>query len=163
MRCLVFIFAFIVFLINSSHAFELGGLQNDMSIEEARKVLEGYSYDKIELKGDTLIAFRKSGSSYPFDITATFCKGKLVQAQKHLNPRFNDFVRLVQQKTKELGKPLYAWTEPTDIESGVESNSVIFLWKNGPTFIKVTYIEFASNNQLDITYEIKNSCWRIPY
>ena len=75
-------------------AFEIDGLRSGMSIEEARKVLEGFSYQKIEIKGNSLMAFdQEVGSDRA--INATFCKGKLVQAQKHLKPRFDDFVRLV--------------------------------------------------------------------
>ena len=95
-------------------------------------------------------------------ISATFCKGKLVQVQKHLKPRFDHFVRLIEQKTEELGSPAAAWAKPSDVESRVDSNSDSFLWRDGPTSITVSYTEFTSNHQLDIVYEIKNSCWQVP-
>jgi hypothetical protein len=83
--------------------------------------------------------------------------------QKHLEARFSDFVRLTEQKTKELGKPVAAWTRPSNVEAGAESNSVSFLWKNGTTVVTVSYTEFSSNKQLDIVYEVKNSCWQVPW
>ena len=162
MRCFLVSCALILFAASVSHAFEVDGLKSGISMNEAKRLLESQSYKKIEIKDNSIVAFDQSGSDGRF-IALSFCKGKLVQAQKHLKPRFDYFVRLVNEKRRELGKPADAWTVPTDVVSNVESNSVAFLWRDGETFIKVTYTEFGSNNQLDILYEIKNACWQVPY
>lgn len=158
MRYYFIICVFILLAASVSHAFEIDGIKSGISMDEAKKLLESYSYKTIEVKDNSIIASDEPRGSDRF-IALSFCKGKLVQAQKHLKPRFDYFVRLVNEKRRELGKPTDAWTRPTDVTSNYESNSVSFLWKDGPTFIKVTYSEFGSNNQLDILYEIKNSCW----
>ena len=48
-------------------------------------------------------------------ILLSFCKDELVLVQKHLAPGFDNFVRLIDEKTKELGRPADAWTEPADV------------------------------------------------
>lgn len=142
----------------TTSAFEVDGLRSGMSQDQARKALEA-SYQGIQTKDSNIMAYHVSTGRF---INLNFCKGKLVQVQKDLNPRFDDFVRLVYQKTKEVGKPITAWTRPADVESRVVSNSVSFLWKEGPTFTTATYTEFSSNNSLSVVYEIKNSCWQVP-
>ena len=94
-------------------------------------------------------------------ILLSFCKDELVLLQKQLAPGFDNFVRLIDEKTKELGKPADAWTEPADVNLPVERNAVSFLWRDSQTAVKVTYTEFASNRQLDIMYEIKNVCRQV--
>ncbi|MEN6375262.1 MAG: hypothetical protein ABFD75_10865 [Smithella sp.] len=158
MRFSFIVFVFILLLASVSHAFEIDGLKSGISMDEAKKLLESFSYKTIEVKDNSMIASDEPRGSGRF-IALCFCKGKLVQAQKHLKPRFDYFVRLVSEKRRELGKPTAAWTQPTDVTSSYESNSVSFRWKDGQTFIKVTYSEYGSNNQLDILYEIKNLCW----
>jgi len=148
---------FLLLLTNVSHAFEIDGIKSGISIDEARKTLEKYSYKNIKLENNSIMASDENRF-----IVLSFCKGKLVYVQKALKPRFDYFVRLVNEKRRELGKPSDAWTSPTDVTSNYEDDSVSFLWKDGPTFIKVNYREFSSNNQLDIAYEIKNSCWEVP-
>ena len=155
MQYVVPVFALTLLLAGIVSAFEIDGLRNGMSQAEVKKALEA-SYEGIQIKDDNYIEARQASTSY--FIYATFCKGKLVQVQKDLNPRFDYFVRLVEQKTGELGKPIAAWTNPARIDSPVESNSVSFLWKEGQSSITVSYTEFPSNKQLYIVYEIKNSC-----
>lgn len=139
-------------------AFEIDGLRNGMSPEQVKKVLES-SYQGIHTKDSNIMGYHISTGRF---INANFCKGELVQVQKDLNPTFQAFVKLVDQKTKEVGKPFAAWTRPATVESPVEINSVSFLWKAGQTFITVSYTEFPSNNTLDIVYEAQNSCWKVP-
>ncbi len=153
--------------LNGAQAFDVDGLKSGMSIEQAKSVIEKYSYGKVEIEENQIRAWDPPG---PPGVTGrfivlNFCKGKLALLQKHLKPRFDYFVRLVQEKRRELGPPVDAWSRPTDIKSHFESNSIYFLWKDGLTFIfiKVSYTEFGSNNQLDITNEIRNECWQIPY
>jgi len=92
-----------------------------------------------------------------------FCKGSLVQVQKELEPRFDHFVRLIDEKRRELGRPIDAWSRPPGVTESLDKSSITFVWKNGKTLIQVSYTEFPSNKFLDITYEIKNTCWKIPY
>jgi len=113
-----------------SHAFEIDGLKSGISMDEAKLLLERYSYKTIQLKENSLIASDEPRGDGRF-IALTFCKGKLVQADKHLTPHFDYFVRLVNEKRRELGKPSDAWTSPTGVTSSYESNSASFLWKDG--------------------------------
>lgn len=92
-----------------------------------------------------------------------FCKGRLVQVQKNLQPRFDYFVRLVDDLRKQHGRPLDAWSRPSDVASNAESSDVSFIWRDGSDFVTVTYTQFLSNNQLSITHGARNDCWRIPY
>ena len=161
MRHLILGLAFMLLLGEGVFAFEIDGLRSGMSLDQATKAMESLSYEKIEIRENSVMAYDKSTEGGRL-ISATFCKGKLVQAQKHLQPRFDHFVRLVEQKTKDLGRPTAAWTRPADVESRIISNSVSFLWHDGPTSVTVSYTEFPSTRQLDIVYEIKNSCWQVP-
>jgi hypothetical protein len=139
-----------------SHAFEIDGLNSGMSMERARKVLEGSSYKNIRTRENGITAY--GGNRF---ILLSFCKDELVLVQKHLTPGFESFVRLVDEKTKELGKPADAWTEPVDVAVPVERNAVAFLWRGDVTSVKVTYTEFTSNKQLDVMYEIRNVCRQV--
>jgi len=84
-----------------------------MSPEEVKKVLES-SYKRIQTKDNNIIGYHISTGRL---INANFCKGELVQVQKDLNATFQAFVKLVDQKTKEVGEPLTAWTRPATVES----------------------------------------------
>lgn len=161
MRNIVALITIVMLGANVSHAFEMDGLKSGISTEVAKRLLESYSYKNIKIEDHSIIASDQTGGESRL-IALSFCNNKLVQAQKHLIPRFDNFIRLVNDKRKEIGKPIDAWTEPTDVTSNLEKNAVSFLWKDGPTFIKISYTEFKSNNQFDITYEIKNKCWELP-
>jgi len=139
-----------------SHSFEIDGLTSGMSMDRARKKLEGSSYKNIQTKENGIIA--SGGNRF---ILLNFCKDELVLVQKHLQPGFDNFVRLIDEKRKELGKPADAWTETADVNLNFERVAVSFLWHDGMNSVKVTFTEFASNKQLDVTYEIKNTCRQV--
>ena len=162
MRNIVTLIIIIIMGANTSHAFEMDGLKSGITMEVAKRLLESYSYKNIKKDDHSIIASDQTSGESRL-IALSFCKNKLVQVQKHLIPRFDNFTRLVNDKRKEFGKPVDAWSEPTDVTSNFESNAVSFLWRDGPTFIKISYTEFKSNNQFDITYAIKNICWELPY
>jgi hypothetical protein len=140
----------------ASHAFEIDGLSSGMSTEKVRKILEGSAYKNIQTRENGIIA--SGGNRF---ILLSFCKDELVMVQKHLTPAFDNFVRLIDEKRKELGKPADAWTEPADGNLPVERNAVSFLWRDSLTSVKVTFTEFASNKQLDVVYEIRNVCRQV--
>ena len=140
----------------ASHAFEIDGLRSGMSAGNARKILEGAGYKNIQARENGMTA--SGGNRF---ILLGFCKDELIMLQKHLAPAFDNFVRLIDEKRKELGKPADAWTEPADGNLPVERNSVSFLWRDSLTSVKVTFTEFASNKQLDVVYEIRNPCRQV--
>jgi len=141
---------------HASQAFEIDGLSSGMSVARAKKVLEGSSYNNIQTRENAIIA---SGENR--FILLNFCKDELVMVQKHLTPGFNNFVRLIDEKRKELGRPVDVWTEPVDVNLPVERNAISFLWRDGLTSVKVTFTEFAANKQLDVLYEIRNACRQV--
>jgi hypothetical protein len=156
MRSLLSGLVLIVLAATASHAFEIDGLVSGMSMEKSKKILEGSSYKNIQIKENGIIA--SGGNRF---LLLSFCKDELVLLQKQLTPGFDNFVRLIDEMTKELGKPAAAWTEPADVNLPVERNAVSFLWRDSQAAVKVTYTEFASNKQLDIMYEIKNVCRQV--
>jgi hypothetical protein len=139
-----------------SHAFEIDALSSGMSMEKAKKILEGSAYKNIQTRENGIIA--SGGNRF---ILLKFCKDELVMVQKHVPPGFDNFVRLINEKRKELGRPADAWTEPADGNLSVERNAVSFLWSDSLSSVKVTFTEFASNRQLDVLYEIKNGCRQV--
>jgi len=153
----------LLFLSGNSKAFELDGLKSGMTMEQSKTVLKRISYENFNVIETTLLASDKSLDSHR-RISASFCNGKLVQVQKGLPPLFNNFTRLVEQKTKEFGSPTSAWVRVPDIVSGFDVNSVSFAWRDGTTAISATYTELtATNKQLDILYADKNSCWNVDW
>jgi len=151
---------FLLGCIGTASAFEIDGFKSGMSLQEAKEVLNRYSYRDIDVSKNGILA------RHPFNnhwINIGFCDGKIVLYQKDLKPRFDFFTKLVEEKRKECGKPVDAWSRPTNVTSNIESNSIIFVWKLYDTIITVDYIEFSTNEQLSITYETYNKCWEIPY
>lgn len=139
-----------------AHSFEIDGLNSGMSMERARKILESSSYKNIQARENGIIA-----SDADRFILLNFCKDELVLVQKHLAPGFDSFVRLIDAKRKELGKPADAWTETADANLPVDRNAVSFQWRDSLTSVRITYTEFASNKQLDVLYEVKNACRQV--
>jgi hypothetical protein len=139
-----------------SLAFEVDGLNSGMTMERARKTLEAAAYTDIQVRDDRIMASGRNRF-----ILLNFCKDELVLLQKHLAPSFAEFVRLVDKNKAELGKPVEAWVEPADGHLPFERDAVSFLWRDGPSSVKITYTEFASNKQLDILYEIRNPCRQV--
>jgi len=156
MRCLLFGLALVLLAAGASPAFEVDGLSSGMSMEKAGKALAAAGYADIQTRENRVMAY--GGNRF---ILLNFCRDELVLLQKHLTPAFSGFVRLVDEKRKELGQPAEVWVEPVDEHLPVERNAVCFLWRDGPTSVKVTYTEFASNKQLDILYEVKNTCRQV--
>lgn len=70
-------------------------------------------------------------------ILLNFCKGRLVQVPKYLQPRFNYFVRLSYKKRKELDPPLDAWSRPTDVTFSRESDAIVLIWRDGSVFLTI--------------------------
>lgn len=156
MRHLFVVLALVLLAADVSHPFEIDGLSSGMSMSKARQVLEGSLYTTIQSRENAVIA--SGGNRF---VLLNFCKDELVMVQKHLKPGFDHFVRLVDEKSKELGRPAEAWSEPADINLPVERNAVSFLWRDGLTSVKVTFTEFAANRQLDVLYEIRNVCRQV--
>ena len=152
------IFVSVLLLCEGANAFEVDGLKSGMSFQEARSVIESFSYSKVEIKENQISGWDIPAMGTNRSVYLNFCKGRLVQVQKHLQPRFDYFVRLVDEKRKQLGQPTDAWSEPTDVTSAVESNAIRFQWRDKNDYIVVSYIQFPSNNQLDIRHKIKNEC-----
>lgn len=143
--------------------FEVDGLRSGMSFDEAKSIVEKQSYGHVEAKDNHIGAWDAPTKRPGRGIFLNFCKGRLVQVQKDLQPRFDYFVKLVDDKRRKLGQPLDAWSRPTDVTSSAESNAIALIWRDGSDFVTVTYTQFSSNNQLDITHDARNDCWRIPY
>jgi hypothetical protein len=164
MKLIILLLVFIVLAVNSTLAFNIDSLKSGMSIEQAKAVLKDHGYDKIQVEDNYISAwYSPQVKGYIKSIFLNFCKGKLVNVQKHLEPRFDYLTRILMEKRRELGRPVDSWSTPADITSNSKSNSISFLWKDGPTFIKVSWHDFGTNNQLDISYDIKHDCWQLPY
>lgn len=147
----------------ASFAFEVDGFKSGMTIGQAKILIERYSYDKVEITDNSIVAMDTSGKRTDRKIVLSFCQGKLVRLEKGLQPRFDYFVRLLDEKRREMGRPIDAFARPTPVTSNFEMNSISFFWKNGPTVIEVEYWDFGSNTQLDIRYEIGSECRRSLY
>ena len=156
MRHLLVGLVLMLFAADVSHSFEIDGLNSGMSMAKAQKALEGSFYKNIQLRENGIIA--SGGNRF---ILLKFCKDELVMVQKHVPPSFDNFVRLINEKRKKLGKPADAWTEPADGHLSLERNAVSFLWRDSLSSVKVTFTEFALNKQLDVLYEIKNGCGQV--
>jgi hypothetical protein len=163
MKTIIITIIFVLAYIHSVIAFEIDGFKSGMSVQEAKKMLENYSFERMEVKDDFILASNVSGQGSNRLIALGFCEEKLIQFQKHLNPRFDYFTRLVEEKRKEFGKPIDAFSRPTDFTTNIKSDSIEFIWKRENLFVSVSYTEFDTNNQLDLKYEIYNKCWEIPY
>ena len=150
---------------SSAFAFEVDGFRSGMSFNDARSLVEKRPYDSIEVKDKNIEARDNPSKGSARAIFLNFCNGRLVQVQKHLQPRFDYFVRMADEKRRELGRPLDGWSRPTDLTStsSAESNAIAFIWRDSSDFVSITYTQFSSNNQLDITHDARNHCWRIPY
>jgi len=156
MRQLIVGLVLILFAAKGAHSFQIDGLNSGMSMEKARKILESSSYKNIQSRDNGIIA-----SDANRFILLNFCKDELILVQKHLSPGFDNFVRLIDEKRKELGNPTDAWTDPADANLPIERNAVSFLWRDSLTSVRITYTEFASNKQLDVLFEAKNACRQV--
>lgn len=143
-------------------AFEVDSFQSGMLFAEAKSLVEKQGYERVDVKDNHIGAWRTQ-TVVASAIFLNFCKGRLVSVQKNLQPRFDYFARLVDEKRSTLGRPLDAWSRPTDVASSVDSNAIHLIWRDGPDFVSITYTEFSSNKQLHITYDARNDCWRTPY
>lgn len=147
--------------ISCANAFEADGFRSGMPISEAKRLLENNVHRTIKVSAENIQAWDENKSSS--FINLGFCKGKLVLYEKHLEPRFDYFVRLMEKKRQQLGPPVDAWGVPTDLTATFESNTIKVLWKYGNSLEMLSYTKFESNDQLSLIYETKNKCYEIPY
>jgi hypothetical protein len=144
---------------SAAYSFEVDGLISGMTLEEAKKVLERYSFSKIYIKENSMRAWDYPEKNTHRMITLIFCKDKLVYLQKHLLPSFERFVKMVDSNRRKLGQPLKTWSQPTDVNLPINGNTISFLWEDSDTIITIAYTEFEKDDQLHITYEISHECW----
>lgn len=163
MTQLIVAFLIILLFVQASFSFEVDGFKSGMTREQAKNLIEKYNYDKVEFIYNSIVAMDTSGKRTGRRIVLSFCEGKLVRLRKGLQPRFDYFVRLLDEKRNELGRPIDAFARPSPVTSNFEMNSLSFFWKDGPIVIEVEYTDFGSSSQLDIGYEIGNQCWKSPY
>jgi hypothetical protein len=143
---------------SSAYSFETDGFKSGMAFSEAQRLIKS-RFTHIEIKDDYIGASNAPGTHR--DIFLTFCKGRLVMLQRYFDPRFETFVRLVADKSKELGTPLDTMARPANVD-GVKVNAISFLWRVQSDFLLVSYTEFPTNAQLDVVYQARNDCWSTP-
>lgn len=140
-----------------AYAFELDGLRSGMTKNEAIAALKRISVG-IDDQGETIIAGDKLDKPSARTFALNFCKGRLVSLQKLLLPRWDYFVRLVQEKRRELGRPADVLGDPSDTTSTLKSDAVRVVWRYRDHAEIITYTKFPANDQLDIVLSVKNDC-----
>src|SRR5688572_33311180 len=92
----------LIVLAPAAYSFEADGFKSGMAFSEARRLIESRSYSQVEVKDGYIGAWDLPPRSAPRDAFLSFCKGRLVMLQRYLGPTFENFVRLVADKNKEL-------------------------------------------------------------
>jgi hypothetical protein len=158
-------FLIIVLLPNSIFAFNLDGLESGMLRQEAIEIIKKYKCSKI-IESDTSSSFLAYEPNHlkPWKdrlcYSLSFCGGRLVQLQKNLEPRFEHFVRLVNETRDRIGKPDDAWSVPASVLTEKESNTVKFLWINTDSSILINYSEWEKHSQLSVVLTDNNECFQ---
>jgi hypothetical protein len=136
--------------VGAVNAFEFDGFKYGMSKLEVKNVLKRFSYTIHENEEyDSFTVARGPNIIYSFG----FFKGKLSILEKFLTPKFSYFARLIADKRRELGRPMDALCEVSDVTSNTEYSQVQFIWYVTDYFFEVVYSEFPTNNMLRITYK----------
>jgi hypothetical protein len=164
MRRAVFCLLAVLGVVRDAYSFEVDGLRTGMTYAAAHALIKSKAYDRVQLEKDSIGAWDAPNSPTDRTIFLTFCKDRLVLLQKYLPPRFDHFVRLVEAKRRELGRPLDSWTHSREAASGKESHSVSLIWQDGLEFSILSFHQFTgANTQVDSVHQAPNDCWRTPF
>lgn len=139
------------------HAFDVDGFRAGDSPEKVAAQIERLGLRQDPLDGGGVLAVGKGNRLYSLN----FCKGELISVQKHLNPTFSNFVEISHQFTSSHGTPSAFWPRLPDRTSYGPNHALAVRWGVGSEIVTVTFREYESNNQLDVTYEAPNSCYEV--
>jgi hypothetical protein len=151
MKKLILVISVLLLSVNIATAFEINGFKSGMTMDQAKSILEKHWCGSIEDRGNRIVAYPKLMND-PM-LVLHFKKGSLYRYQKRCLPEFAYFAQLVADTRKELGRPVDAWFEPTNITSSNDINCFEFLWKNGKYNCRLSYSQRDPNSWMTITYE----------
>jgi hypothetical protein len=146
--------------IGPAQAFDVDGLKSHMEKSEVERLLETLGYQVSPLDGGLLHGEASDGRT----ISVNFCRDRLVSVQKFLDPSFSRFVEAAALFNSTFGPPSLLQPRVPDPTSNVQTYALDFAWRTqaGAELVSVSYADFGSSAQLDVTYEVKNSCYSIP-
>lgn len=152
---------FCITAVIASHAsaFEIDGLKSGQSRAESVAQLQRLDLEIEKGESGQLHGTAPDGRLY----SLSFCGDALVQVQKCLAPSFKDFVELLYRMRELYGSPIVVLPELPDPTSHAKSHKLAIAWRHRQELVTAEFIRFDSNDQLDVTYEVRNSCFANPH
>ena len=153
-RIVILCISFSIFPI-SGWAFEIDGFTNNMSKKEVENNLVNWNFDKIDHKGDSILAYDKPDKTSARLYVFSFENNKLVSVQKDFRPNIKGLIMLFDKFSKVYGSPS-SYDSGSDLSTAGESKFIAFIWSTKSDTIEMTYTVFESNDQLSVRYRMRN-------
>jgi hypothetical protein len=73
-----------------------------------------------------------------------------------------NFIVLAANLEKEFGEVISSWSRPNEIESFGKKHCISLYWRRNNELATLTYFVYPTNDSLDVSFQINNSCYQIP-
>lgn len=145
----------------SAQAFEVGEFKSGMTRDQLKSTLKTWNFENNLETGDTLVAYDSADSPANRRYVFIFCNDKLVGFDQEIAGSFRNFITVTSNYNAQYGDPLKLVALSNVIGAG-EKNTMAIYWRKMNDIIGVRYILQPNSEQLSITYQVSNNCWRAP-
>jgi len=144
------------------HAFEVDEFKSGMSREKVKETLNSWNFDKIQdFSQETLIAFDLGSKGTNRQLVFSFCNDKLVSFEQEVKPSLKIFINTVNKFNAKYGQPSKIEADTGVISTG-EKNTLALFWRNGIDTIGIRMLLLPSNDQILLSHQTPNNCWKVP-
>jgi hypothetical protein len=142
--------------------WEVGEFRNGMTRTEVEKELKSWNFSKLLPVGnDGLFAYDAPDVPAGRRFLFTFCNDRLVSFDQEVAPSFRHFIVIASNYSNLFGSPHQVIPYSSVIATG-EKNVLAMFWRNGGDFIGLKYALFPTGEQLSMSWQINNNCWKAP-
>lgn len=145
----------------SAQAFEVGEFKSGMTRDQLKSTLKSWNFENNLETGDTLVAYDSADSPANRRYVFIFCNDKLVSFDQEIVGSFRNFITVTSDYNVQYGDPLKLLALTNVVGAG-EKNTLAIYWRKMNDIIGIRYILQPNSEQLSVTYQVSNNCWRAP-
>lgn len=155
------LFLILALLGSSAQAFEVGEFKSGMTRDQLKSALKSWNFENNLETGDTLITYDSADSPANRRYVFMFCNDKLVGFDQAIAGSFRNFITVTSNYNAQYGDPLKLLALSNVVGAG-EKNTLAIYWRKMNDVVGVRYLLQPNSEQLSITYQVSNNCWRAP-
>lgn len=151
-----------LFLLDSTAwAFEVGEFKSGMTRDQLKSALKSWNFKNNLETSDTLVAYDSADNPANRRYVFMFCNDKLVGFDQDIVGSFRNFITVTGNYNIQYGDPMKLLALNNVLGAG-EKNTLAIFWRKMNDIVGVRYLLQPNSEQLSITNQVSNNCWRAP-